>query len=524
MAIKQKGDFILLIKNSINLILLMTAVFQFAIFFEIQNIFGVLIIIFSWLLYTNTLFNFNTFYKFPISSFLIFGFVISQYITPLLLSTLEFKNLNFNLRVPFDVFTHSLLSLIFLILSHLSYSKFRKFEVNTRLSIALKKNHLFKEPRNYQLWVMGYIGLSSLFFINFYLPSQGSQAEGLIQKFIQGLKFFTYAPYFIIINNFLNNTKSSKFTIYHYCFFTILLLMISVGANGRGALVYGFAGLGFTLILLAILDIFKFELVSFKTIGLGLIIIYLFVGPLSDLATAMVIVRSQRDDITRLELLKKTFEVYNNKDLINSTNKLELIGENYDSFEWDERYLENRFASRFSNLKFNDNSLYLSNKISPYNSILRQLEFDKIVTVFPLPFLQLFEIDIDKNEVENKSRGDMIFYLSGAPSTALGGERVGHFSGIGMASFGWFYLPILYLLFIPLFYLLDSFSIKAKNGIIYISFLILINMKFVFMYMPSESIISNINYFIRGWAESILLYLILFKITSNKLFDIKFLK
>ena len=100
--------------------------------------------------------------------------------------------------------------------------------------------------------------------------------------------------------------------------------------------------------------------------------------------------------------------------------------------------------------------------------------------------------------------------------------RVGHFAGIGMATFGWWYLGILAIIMVFVFFLVDKFqqrkSLQAENdnGVTPVTFSLcgLISMTTFYQFLQVESV-SQIGIFIvRGWLQICILYLFLFYISK----------
>lgn len=510
--------FINKIKRWVGISLFLSFLYQVIFHFSLVNIFACFIICISWIFYNFLSLRYIIFSKFPISSFLIFGFATTQYVLPLVFTSLELKPVTNNLNVPNLVFIHSFLSLgVVLIAQHIYMNLKIKGLENSKITKLLASSGFFKTPKDNQLWVMGVLGLSSMFLIYFLLPSTGQKASGVVQKFVQGFIPFTYAPFFIFLKPNDRNREQNKSFLIKIVFYVILLFIVAIGRNSRGAFMTGFTSLAFYYLLGLILGNFKPTIFTKKNIFLFAIGLYLITGPISDLATAMVVVRGQRSEITRTELLYKTLEVYNDKEklLERVNNEIDNVG------EWDENYLDDRFLSRFSNLKYNDVSLELYEKLG-YNSLFLDFQINSSLAVLPQPLIQLFGLNVDKSTVNAMSHGDYLYFLTSSDPNALGGFRVGHFSGTGMVAFGWLYLPFLCALCIPLFYLLDCFVLIYRNKSTHksesvISYAIIIPITSIFMYFPFESVTTIISYLLRGWLQSVLLYWVVIKITSFKL-------
>ncbi|RYE14037.1 MAG: hypothetical protein EOP34_07455 [Rickettsiales bacterium] len=362
--------------------------------------------------------------------------------------------------------------------------------------------------------------LASTYLI-FFSPESNREVTGsIIDKSVHGFIPFSYAPYFIPFKKLFSkrneNTKGSGIMIVGY---TILLFIISIAQNNRTSFMLGFTSIGFTYGLGLLIGSFRPYLFSFKNIMFILIGFWLITGPIADLGTAMVIVRGDRNDIKASELIMRTLEKFQDKRAIERRRNEDRIQQE----EWDERYLNNIIIARFANLKFNDISLIQELKIGDKNIDMYNYSINYIWGALPDPFLKFLNINVNKEFIYSISFGDYLYYLANSDSEVSVGYRLGHFSGTGMAAFGWWYLLILGVGIIPIFLLFDLFVIKAKikawNGQVIVSDLKfslcgLLSLTSIFLFLPSESVVAVIIFLIRGWLQLVILYLVVFYFTN----------
>jgi len=222
-------------------------------------------------------------------------------------------------------------------------------------------------------------------------------------------------------------------------------------------------------------------------------------------------------DVTPGELLMLTLETMEDKKALEAKAQ-EDRNEQLD-FDWDERYLDNLFTARFSNIKFNDSNLITYSKVGQYDPDMQDFSLDQLLVSLPDPVLEKLGFDVDKELVLQLSFGDYMYILSGGYGTQ-GGLRSGHVAGTGMATFGWWYLLILGLVVVPIFYLNDKF-IKAKNPKtenleesqgegIKLSFCGILLLTSFFQFLLLESVVQGGTYLIRGWLQIVLLYFLVF--------------
>jgi hypothetical protein len=370
---------------------------------------------------------------------------------------------------------------------------------------------------------MGLIGLTAMFVSYFFIKqSFENQSEGTGNKFIEGLIPFTYAPYFLIIKNlYANDNSKIKRFFPKILAFTIIVFAVGIGGNARSLFITGIVAAGIGYFLGLLLGKFEFKILTGKNIMIASIAFWLLTGPIADIGTAMLVVRQQRGTISKEAMLRKTIDVYEDKEALRVYKK--IADENRLIREWDEHYFDNIFLARFCNLKFNDASLEQYNKIGRVDPQLQQFSIDRSLAVLPQPMLSLLQIDIDKIKLISSSFGDNLFSRAGG-SYALGGFRLGQFAGTGMASFGWWYLLILAVGIIPVYFALDLFVIHSKgirrtlsSPLLSLSGLIPITTIFMFLSLSSisESVVNLYTYLLRGWPQLVILYWLMFFITRR---------
>ncbi|HEV7381746.1 MAG TPA: hypothetical protein VGN64_18245, partial [Dyadobacter sp.] len=93
-------------------LLIIACLIQCAVFWSVENTFGVLCCIFAWKLATTLIINPYNLNRYTLSTFVIIGFCLTQYILPVIFILLEGKPLVYNLNFPVQVFIHSILALL----------------------------------------------------------------------------------------------------------------------------------------------------------------------------------------------------------------------------------------------------------------------------------------------------------------------------------------------------------------------------------------------------------------------------
>ena len=143
---------------------------------------------------------------------------------------------------------------------------------------------------------------------------------------------------------------------------------------------------------------------------------------------------------------------------INDPNK-STVDINY----WDERYISNSFLNRYCNLRLTDQTLYRLQQVELNNpTMLDNFIRSNTILLFSTPILKLANINIDKTKYQY-SPGDLLLSLSTGNPIFAANVVTSHVAD-GLATFGYFYFPIQFAIWVLMFSLIDSFIFVKRNG------------------------------------------------------------
>jgi len=397
---------------------------------------------------------------YPISTSIMLGYITSYFLLPPVATLLEWKPLTYNLTYPVLGFWHALVCLLVLIGTHKLYRK-SALAMQTRLLIVngiYRPLGFFRTPGNLQLAIMGGIGLAAMMYQVFVIGSTNATGGGgALNRFMQTMYPLAYVPYCMLVRPLIGarvwvplNTRW-KIVLAAY---TVLLSGVSIGSNSRALVLIGIISLCLLAGYGAVTRTLPMHLFRMRRLAPALILILLLQGPISDLATSMVIARAQRNDVSAGQLVSATIETMQNKDAIRERRIADVTDDNQ---TWDERYLDNLFLARLSNMKFADATLDLAlRQDSTAQSDLRKLEWQRVLSVFPAPVVDALGLPVDKELVTTSSVGDLMLFTVTGDYDALGGFRTGSIFGSGYGLFGWLYPAVLAILALLTFVLADA--------------------------------------------------------------------
>src|SRR5687768_8690544 len=112
---KHETEFLTNLVRGSWVVLFLCIIYQLIFFAEITNIIAMSSVVLAWLLCTKIWLRKEMLETYLISTFIVIGFVATQFYFPLLFTTIENKPLVYNLEMPEDVFLHSSLALLVII-------------------------------------------------------------------------------------------------------------------------------------------------------------------------------------------------------------------------------------------------------------------------------------------------------------------------------------------------------------------------------------------------------------------------
>lgn len=453
-------------------------------------------------------------YKFPLSSLIVLGFGFTLQLGPLLFTLLEGKNITFNLALPLSTFGHSLLASLACLSSHWLYRSSQLLS-NIRRSvwIFMKKICIFRQVLTKELIFLGIIGLFALAISSFF--SNLTNAQSIARKLINGFQFLSVAPIVLLMPGLINPQKSpiknspSFFQLLLFLCFILLTMVIAFARNSRSAFAVPFACLIIAYIFEWLYGRIRVNILSI----LAIIVSALLVMPiLDDLAVAMTLARGLRSrSATNVEVITETLSKLQDKTSL-SEKRIMVTTLGLQPGSWSETYLNSSFLSRFTNVKFPDNSLLAASAVSPDPKKRADIQWNQLLRLFaqlPSPVLSLFGMsDEFKSYLQSSSFGDLLYFLSTDDISVLGGLRTGHFFGLGMASFGFFYIPLFAFSLLFVFPLVDAHSSYQSSTSAPPLFSLVAITFFVdwFTFSNSESIVEFIAFPLRGFIQPVILF------------------
>lgn len=449
----------------------------------------------------------SVFRAMPLPALIVLGFNVSTMSGALIAQTASLRPLVFNLQVPEITFALCALfqvSLLAALFTFLSSSTLRAAS-RTVTRRVWSRMGIMQAPTPGQLWIMGFMGSAAMAWTASQGYSGQIQYGDVGSKLVAGLGYLAFAPFLLPIleKAFPSAHPSSrgKISSWPLIGYLALLVLIAMIRNSRGTFAIGVANLGMAALVLILMGQLHVTSKLRRRLAIGAVIMLIAAPILSDLATAMVVVRGQRTEVSSIELVRRTLSAINDKQALEDYRQAaaQLTG----TGEYEENYLANPFVARFVQTKFFDKSLsYVDVRTGRHASHLWDVTLDKIMAYLPTPALSFLGIDINKENLRF-SVGDALYNAnSGA---GLGGYRTGSPIGHGMGLMGLFMFIVAIPLFLLAFMALQSLTMSAGSFVI-ISPVILLQLMSVYGLAAGDSLLDPIGLMLRGLPQNILIY------------------
>lgn len=510
----QNKNIIWVIKIMLLWIMIISITIEIIFFPTVGNLAGCIMMIISYSLFANFFLKRDLIINAPFSFFMLCSMFLYRYL-PLVGTLLEGKPISYGMENP--VKTFFLETILFSISCIAFYFSSKNIKKVNFLQKTLNTFGFYNQSNEKTLWLLGGLGFIAR-IISF---SMGSIETGnVIGRILYVLYYYMYAPVILFfpclyISNSKKNFDTKNKVVWIYI---IIISIFNFASNSRNELITPFSI--FILLLffvLVITNISMEKLLKPKIIIKTLIICMLSFAIINMISKSMLINRSVREELSFTELIESTFdtlisgnmeatwESYSNK--VNTTKTYEE--------GWTEDYIDNFLLNRFCNIRITDETLYLSGKLDSYGQIKMLQDFSgRITAILPQPVIKFIGLNFNKENYYN-SRGDTLYIYSGiGNSNNWGGYRVTSHLGDGLATFGIFYFIIQFIMWYIVMSLLNSFSIYTKKmGRIYSVYGVLSVYASLLMFRNANGMISDILYFLRGYWQDVIIFLIIYNFT-----------
>lgn len=440
--------------------------------------------------------------RYPLSALGLLGLSVSSLSGPLVYQSVLLTPIAANLANPVRTFAYLGLVQVTLIASHVAYSQMTLLS-RARSGISSKvlaPLGLFRVPGSLELLLLGYIGLGSMWLTAINISHFGDVGA----KFTEGLMPLAYAPLLIPFAPYFGASRGRAVRkVWPLALYLVVLIAMGVVSNSRFTFAVGFFGLMLVVFLLYVSGALRVKTGVVLVAILCMVPALVAFGYLSDLSTAMVMVRHQRSGVTGIDLLRLTLEQFDDREAVRVYRQLNMLAE--------ETYVANPIINRLITVNFDDNVFSYADRLSPSDrEELTTITLQKIAGILPTPVIRLLGLNLNKEELAF-SMGDAIH--DRASGAHLGSNELGSLTGHGMILFGPFFYLVVFLVAPIIFLTVDAFTRLEGNELRYAVYALI----FVFPFWTpfvGDSLVIVVGFMLRILPQTVLIYAVLSKSLS----------
>lgn len=465
----NKQSNISLIKSALWAVLWGSCILEMIIFPSFDNFIGCMVSVISTWLYFRHILQIEVIRR-RVISFIAFLYPFLFMYLPLPATLLDGNEMSRYLVNPIETYLYQLLFFTCAIFAfHLADVWAKR---NNGIFNLLCKGGYYKAPTNKQLWILAAIGM--VFKLTIVQNQYGEETQAGLGS-LSMFSIFIYSPICIMFRPLIDGTQCSakmKKVIWTYMAFLSVFL---ISTNSRSQMLSPFVVWGMCYLMEKIYERKNGVWLTFKKAVIGIVAVLVIAGPVTDMGYAMVLVRGERSDLSFSQLLDRSVETFMDKDKLKKAKMLEeqmsaIEKGGNTSSSWNEDYVSNLFMNRLCNYHVVDASIYHADRLGYGNGKMLEDFGRSLMIMFPGPIVKFLFGDIDKSELAY-SPMDYLYYLN--TGSGLGGYRVGGDVGLGLATFGLFYFPIMIFVFALVFMILNSVA-RYVNGRAVLPFITLI--------------------------------------------------
>lgn len=492
----------------IKILLILSSIVELVFFPSLVHVCICVVNYLMWGIFSAVISKGSNYLYYPLSTFMITGYILCFIVLPIPATLLEFKPVSYNLHNPLICFLNIYLCLIALMLAYCIYKKVSRINI---ISYYLRKTSFFSplSKKEFLIFTLGAILYTAISILVYgrWEDDNSLEKKPLILSVLSLLGFFVNLPVLLLFPTFhLVNWKPKAKIRYILCIlYGLILFIIGIASNVRTMSVNYLCLIGALFFFGFLTKSINITLKKKHVVSL-LVLLWFFTGPFMDISMAMVAVRGQKMNLSGIDLLEKTLEVYSDEKEMESLRKAKttlIIGTN----DWDENYLNNDLLARFCSVKIFDESIFYAEKLGYNNNQMKVDYLHQLISIWPTNITGLSKKERDI--YRSYSETDYLYSLATNTSVGLGSFRIGSLPGLGLSIFGYWYLLIVILMFIPIYYFFDS-TIYRNNNKLVISPWAALSLFMAFYFIScGHNYVTEMRFLFREFFESIITYLLL---------------
>lgn len=490
-------------------VLIITGLLELFLFPSWDNLLGICVSIVSLILYGKYVFKLSVMRRRPVS-FLSFSALILFMYLPLPITLLDGNEMSHHMYNPKVTY---LLQLCYFACCIFAFNVAGTYTKNHHgIRRLLYRFGFFTTPSTAQLWTLGFIGWGFKFAI---LGSQFS-GEEMYQAGEGSLSVFAvliYAPLLILFKPLIGGEPTSAFNKAIVWGYTFLMMIVLISTNSRNQVIMPLL----IILICALLTILykRKVIVSAFNVVMAFLFFFIVAGPLSDLAYAMLIARSQRQNTKFTVLLQSTLDIYKDKEKLYKLKRIAdrstADGVYVQTNDWNENYVSSIFLNRVCNYRVVDASIYHAQRAGLHNQAMVDDFITRLMIMFPQPIVDLLFGHIDKAKYAYSPQDKLYSVSRKSPlhvSYIVGGDL-----GLALATFGVSAFLFIFFVYLLEFIVFDNLVRPHRNKMIF-STLVLIDIysTYFLKFQVGSGLFPHVSFLLWNFPLKTIMLLLIYNI------------
>ena len=253
--------------------------------------------------------------------------------------------------------------------------------------------------------------------------------------------------------------------------------------------------------------------VSAFNVVIAFLLFFIVAGPLSDLAYAMLIARSQRQNTKFTVLLQSTLDIYKDKEKLYKLKRIADRSSNDGIYiqtnDWSEEYVSSIFLNRVCNYRVVDASIYHAQRAGMPNQAMVDDFMTRLMIMFPQPVVDLLFDHIDKAKYAYSPQDKLYAVSRNSPlhvSYIVGGDV-----GLALATFGMSAFPFIFLVFLLEFIVFDNLVWPHHNKMVFPTLVLVdIYSTYFIRFQVASGLFPHVSFLLWGFPLKTIMLLLVY--------------
>ena len=298
----DKFNNITIVKTYGRLVLLLFCILELIFYYSLENLVGCVLFLYAWWLLSRFVLSYRNLNFFLLPTVAVLGYIVCYYFLPLIMTFVEGKPVTYCFSLPYETFFNMFLNVTVIVVAYRIC--INHYQQRNWLSRIWRRWGYYTPLKERQIWFLGLLGLFFLFLSMLNqsndLGVEEMQNHAETGDFIVNfLKSYSAFPLCLLFAFLMGNKETTKTKLLVYI---IILSLIGIATTRRALIFKPIANLAIIYVVVVLIQ--NKRIFTKRNLVLVVASAYLITGPFAEMATAMILNRSEiMGGVKRLKIL-----------------------------------------------------------------------------------------------------------------------------------------------------------------------------------------------------------------------------